>query len=59
MLSAETLVPDWVQPALQPWVTFWPAFGKSKVNVQSDIASPRLVTSKSARNPPCHWLCTV
>nr|BFF25136.1 hypothetical protein GCM10025732_31010 [Glycomyces mayteni] len=59
MLAAETPAPDWVQTALQPWVTRWSAFGKSKVSVQSDVGSPRLVTSRSALNPPGHSLRTV
>jgi hypothetical protein len=59
MLAAVTRVPAWVQVAFQPWVTFWPVAGKSKVNVHLDTASPRLVTATLAVNPLGHWLCTV
>jgi hypothetical protein len=59
MLAADTRVPDWVQLALQPWVTCWLVLGKSNVNVQFGIGSPRLVIATFAVKPPGHWLCTV
>jgi hypothetical protein len=58
-LAADTRAPDCVQVALHPWLTFWPAFGKSNVNDQLVTAGPRLVMATLAVNPPAHWLCTV
>ena len=59
MLAAVTRAPDCAQVALQPWLTFWPAFGKSNASVQLVMAEPRLVMATFAVNPPDHWLCTV
>ncbi|GAA4465458.1 hypothetical protein GCM10023170_074780 [Phytohabitans houttuyneae] len=59
MLAADTWAPDWVQVALQPWVTFWLAFGKANVRVQLVTGEPRLVRATFALNPLGHWLCTV
>src|SRR5256885_13184206 len=59
MLAADTLAPDWLQVAFQPWVSFWLASGKVKPSVQDEIGSPRLVKLTPAWNPPGHWLTTV
>ena len=48
---AVTVVPDWDQSALQPWVTFWP-LAKEKPSDQEDRAVvPVLVTFTEAVNP--------
>ena len=54
MLAAVTRAPDCVQVALQPWVTFWSAFGKSNASVQFVTADPRFVMPTFAVNPPGH-----
>jgi hypothetical protein len=56
MLVAVTVLPDCVQVAFQPWVTFWLESGNANATDQLDSAEPRFVTVSAAPNPPGHWL---
>jgi len=58
-LAAVTCAPDCVQVALQPWLTFWLASGKSNASVQNVRGLPRLVSVTPPWNPPGHWLAIV
>ncbi len=56
---AVTCAPACAQVALQPWVTFCPASGKSNSSFQLVSGSPRLVTATAPWKPFCHWPATV
>jgi hypothetical protein len=55
--EAVTLLPDWVQEAFQPWVTFWPP-AKLKPRVQLLVGAALLVMTTLLWNPEFHWFAT-
>ena len=53
MFVAVTLVPDWLQLALQPVGVYrWVVVGKSKASVQAVSGSPRFFSVRFAVKPP-------